>query len=78
MMSLNPVLKAIKHFGGRTQVAKITGVSYMAVKKWERNGCFPRTEYTGETHYAKTLSQESDGVLSVTELLLRNQKTLIS
>lgn len=71
-MNCNPVLKAIKHFGGRTRVAELTGVSYMAVKKWEKNGCFPRTEYTGETSYAKTLSKESNGSLSVDELLLRN------
>lgn len=70
-MNDNPVLKAVTHFGGRTEVAKITGVSYMAVKKWERNGCFPRTEYTGETNYAEKLSQASEGVLLVNELLPR-------
>lgn len=71
-MNDSPVLKAITYFGGRTQVAKITGVSYMAVKKWEQNGCFPRTEYTGETSHVKKLCEASDGTLSVDELLLRN------
>lgn len=70
-MKDNPVLKAVAYFGGRTEVAKITGVSYMAVKKWERNGCFPRTEYTGETNYAEKLSQASEGVLLVNDLLSR-------
>lgn len=70
-MNDNPVLKAVTYFGGRTEVAKITGVSYMAVKKWERNGCFPRTEYTGETNYTEKLSQASEGVLLVNDLLSR-------
>lgn len=68
-MNDNPVLKAVNHFGGRTEVAEITGVSYMAVKKWERNGRFPRTEYTGETNYTEKLSQASEGALLVDELL---------
>lgn len=70
-MNDNPVLKAVNHFGGRTEVAEITGVSYMAVKKWERNGRFPRTEYTGETNYTEKLSQASEGALLVDELLSR-------
>lgn len=68
-MSNNPVLRAVRYFGGRTQVANIVGVTYMAVKKWELNGCFPRTEYTGETKYAEKLSEASNGELSAKELL---------
>lgn len=70
-MSINQISKVIKHFGGRTQVAEITGVSYMAVKKWEKNGHFPRTEYTGETNYTQKLYEASGGVLSVDEMLSR-------
>ena len=46
----NPVTLAIEHLG-LTPLARACGVSYQAVRKWQRQGRFPRTEWTGETDY---------------------------
>lgn len=46
----NPVTLAISLLG-LSQVARACDVSYQAVRKWERQGRFPRTEWTGETDY---------------------------
>lgn len=65
----NPVSKVIEFFGSKSKVAQITGVSHVAVAKWERKGGFPRTDYTGETSHACKLAQASDGVFKIEELL---------
>ncbi len=72
-MNKNPVRDVVKHFGSRDKVASITGVTYMAVKKWEKRGYFPRTDYTGETTYAQKLATASQGVFSESELLPKYQ-----
>ena len=71
----NPIEQVIKHFGGKTEVADIVGLSYMAINKWEKKGRFPRTDYTGETGYAQKLSDASNGFFSVDELLISYTKT---
>jgi hypothetical protein len=50
-------------------LAKELGVSYQAIQGWIRRGHMPRTEWTGETEYAKTISKLTDGIVSVEELL---------
>lgn len=45
---------------GLSNVAKACGVSYQAVRKWEKKG-LPRTEWTGETNYSEAISQLSNG-----------------
>jgi hypothetical protein len=44
-------------------------VTYQAVLKWARNGRLPRTEWTGETSYAKAMSSAVGGRVKVRELL---------
>ncbi len=34
----NPVTQAIDELGGVTKLAAVLGVTYQAVRKWERNG----------------------------------------
>lgn len=46
----NPVTRSIDALG-LLPLARACGVSYQAVRKWERLGRFPRTEWTGETSY---------------------------
>lgn len=63
-----PVDKVIEFFG-KAKVAEITGVSRVAVGKWERNGHFPHTDYSGKTNHAHKLAQASNGHFSVDDLL---------
>lgn len=71
----SPIDKVIKHFGGIGNIRKILGVSYVAIKKWKEKGRFPRTDYTGETDYAETLANASNGAFTADELLPKYQKT---
>lgn len=61
--------KAIEAVGGPVEASKVCGVTRQAVDKWMQNCCLPRTEYTGETLYAKKLADASGGAFSATELL---------
>lgn len=50
-METQPLSEAIELLGLKT-ISGACGVTYQAVRKWERAGRLPRTEYTGETRYA--------------------------
>lgn len=52
-----PLLYAVNSAGGPVQAARACSVSRQAVDKWVANGYLPRTEYTGETDYARRLSE---------------------
>lgn len=49
--------ESIDAAGGASAVAKACGISERAVYKWLSSCSLPRTEYTGETHYADLISQ---------------------
>ena len=53
---------------GLSNVAKACGVSYQAVRKWEKKG-LPRTEWTGETRYAEAISNLSNGQFAKDDFL---------
>lgn len=61
--------QAISDAGGALQVAKACGVSVRAVYKWVASGSLPRTEYTGETHYAEKIAAAAGGALCAQTLL---------
>jgi hypothetical protein len=44
-------------------------VSYQAVKKWEKAGRLPRTEWTGETNYSTVIERLTDGKVTRGDLL---------
>lgn len=48
--------------GGIEVAAKACGVSSRALYKWASRNSLPRTDYTGETHYAEALAALADGV----------------
>ncbi|AFJ47293.1 helix-turn-helix transcriptional regulator [Shimwellia blattae] len=50
-------------------VAEVCGRSPRAIYKWMRSGCLPRTEWTGETDYARRISVASDGKYSPEQIL---------
>lgn len=72
---MNLISEAIS-IAGRKNLAKSCGVTHQAVKRWERNGHLPRTEWTEETNYSEIITNLcadnplSDGSFLTKELLL--------
>lgn len=64
---MNPISLAIQ-IVGLQPLAQNCGKSYQAVRKWEKNG-LPRTEWTGETSYAETIEQLTQGQVTRNALL---------
>lgn len=60
---------AVDKVGGVTECARICGISPRGVYKWLHRGSLPRTEFTGETCYAKRLAEASDGAFTAEWLL---------
>lgn len=56
-------------------VADACGISVRAVYKWIDAGRLPRTDYTGETAYAKRLAELSGGAFTPEWLLSETMKT---
>lgn len=66
---MSALKKSIAQVGGAAKAAAICGVSQRAVYKWLSSGSLPRTEYTGETHYAQRLADASTGQFTAEWLL---------
>lgn len=54
---MNILSRAIEKLGGVTKLARVCGVSYQAVRRWEKHKRLPRTELTGETDYANRIAK---------------------
>lgn len=72
MSNLN-LKEVIDSIGGVASAASICGISPRAVYKWLKAERLPRTDYTGETHYAELLANEANkkGITISPEVLLR-------
>lgn len=55
---------------GLLGIARACGVTYQAVRKWEKNG-MPRSEWTGETNYSATIASLSGGKYAKEDFLVR-------
>lgn len=55
-MSENLITKAIE-IAGLQPLADGLGVTYQAVRKWEKAGHLPRTEWTGETDHSSGIER---------------------
>lgn len=66
---MNPLRQVVDFIGGQTAAARICGVSPVAVHKWVKRGCLPRTDFTGKTHYAFMLTKASNGAFGEDWLL---------
>lgn len=59
MNTLNPrnhaLSAALQIVGGYAALAKVCGINTSAVWRWQQRGKLPRTEWTGETHYAENI-----------------------
>lgn len=64
----HPLQRAIA-IVGLGPMAKAMGITYPAIRKWQRAGRMPRTEWTGETRYAAQISAMTGQRVSVAELL---------
>lgn len=60
---------AIERVGGPISAAKACGIRRQAVDKWLAKGALPRTDYTGETDYARRLADASAGGFTAEWLL---------
>lgn len=67
-MTKNSITSAIE-IVGLCKLGKICGVSYQAVKKWEKRGSLPRTDWTGETDYASRIEKATGGQITRAQLL---------
>jgi len=74
---MNPIQTVMDLAGGPVALTREINkriekpVTYQAVLKWARLGRLPRTEWTGETKYAKAMSAAVGGKVKVRELLVR-------
>jgi len=68
MKTQNLITKAIE-IVGLYDLANTCGLSYQAVKKWEKAGRLPRTEWTGETSYSVKIEKATNGEVTREELL---------
>ena len=68
MRKKHPITRAIE-IAGLQGVAVACGVSYQAVRKWEKSGHLPRTEWTGETDYSEKIERITAGLVTRDQLL---------
>jgi hypothetical protein len=66
-MNVNLISLAID-ICGLQPLASACGVSYQAVRKWEKKG-LPRTEWTGESRYAEIIEKETKRAITREQLL---------
>lgn len=67
-MTENLISKAIS-LTSLTKLAKACGVTYQSVKRWEMKGRVPRTDWTGETDYARCIETATKGQITRDQLL---------
>jgi ribosome-binding protein aMBF1 (putative translation factor) len=56
METSNPITEAIE-IVGLSALASELGITYQAIRKWEKAGRMPRTEFTKETDYSKEIER---------------------
>lgn len=67
-MEQNLISQAVE-IVGLAKLARVLGVTYQAIRKWETKGRLPRTEWTGETDYASLIELATEGKVSKACLL---------
>ncbi len=64
----NLITKAIDLIG-LSNLANECDVTYQSVRKWEKRGKLPRTEWTGETSYSDVIERLSKKQITKRQLL---------
>ena len=67
-MKTNLITKAIEIIG-LNPLAAACSVTRQAIRRWEKAGRVPRSDFTRETHYAPIIEIESKGQITEAELL---------
>ena len=70
MSTLDPLSEAIQ-IVGLTKLAAGLSVSHQAVRKWQRAGRMPRTEWTGETWYGQRIEELTGKAVTRDRLLAK-------
>jgi hypothetical protein len=68
MSAANPLSGAIAKVG-LVALARGLNLTHQAIRKWERAGRLPRTEWTGETTYAEQIERLTGGEITKATLL---------
>ena len=61
--------KAVQQLGGYAATARLCQVNIRVVSRCAGLGRLPRTEWTGETHYAEAIEAATNGAITKAELL---------
>jgi hypothetical protein len=69
IMTENHPLKEAVELVGLGPLAKSLGLTYPAIRKWQRAGRMPRTEWTGETTYSVQIQALTGGKVTVARLM---------
>ena len=67
-MKENLISKAIE-IVGLCKLAQLCGVKHQSIYRWEAKGCLPRTDWTGETDYARRIEDATKGAVTRDQLL---------
>jgi len=68
MTTSTPLSRAIS-IVGLSVLARGLEVTHQAVRKWEKGGRMPRTEWTGETGHSERIESLTDGQVTKAQLL---------
>lgn len=69
MNTITPFQKALHLCRGIYGMAEICGITRGSIYQWKKKGTLPRTEWTGETHYAEKIEAATKGAITKDELL---------
>ena len=61
-------IAAVVELVGLTRLASELGVTPQAIRKWQKAGRLPRTEWTGETEYAIAMERLTCGAVNQVQL----------
>lgn len=67
-MKENLISKAIE-IVGLCKLAQVCGVKHQSIYRWVKRGALPRTDWTGETDYARCIETATKGQITRDQLL---------
>jgi hypothetical protein len=68
MVAIDPIEEAVQ-IVGLARLARELKLTHQAVRRWQRAGRLPRTEWTGETEYSARIQVLTGGAVTRERLL---------